>query len=79
MEYVRKDMPPVITIHGDADPTVPYQHGVRLQQALDKAGVPNQLVTIPGGKHGGFSREENARAYSAIRDFLAKQNLGRHF
>ena len=77
MEYVRKDMPPVITIHGDADPTVPYQHGVRLQQALDKAGVPNQLVTIPGGKHGGFSREENARAYSAIRDFLARQNLGR--
>lgn len=77
LEYVRKDQPAVITIHGDADPTVPYQHGVRLHQALEKAGVPNQLVTIPGGKHGGFPREENLRAFTAIRDFLAKQGLGR--
>ena len=77
LEYVRKDMPAVITIHGDADPTVPYQHGVRLHQLLDKAGVPNQLVTIPGGKHGGFPREENARAFTAIREFLAQQGLAR--
>jgi acetyl esterase/lipase len=77
LEYVRKDMPPVITIHGDADPTVPYQHGVRLHQALEKAGVPNQLVTVPGGKHGGFSRDENIRVFKAIREFLAKQGLSR--
>ncbi len=77
LEYVRKDMPPVITIHGDADPTVPYQHGVRLHQALEKAGVPNQLVTVQGGKHGGFSRDENIRVYKAIREFLAKQGLTR--
>lgn len=77
LEYVRKDMPPVITIHGDADPTVPYQHGVRLHQALEKAGVPNQLVTVPGGKHGGFSRDENIRVFKAIREFLAKQGLTR--
>lgn len=77
LEYVRKDMPPVITIHGDADPTVPYQHGVRLHQALEKAGVPNQLLTVPGGKHGGFPRDENIRVFKAIREFLAKQGLTR--
>jgi acetyl esterase/lipase len=54
LSYVRKGLPPIITIHGDADPTVPYTHAVRLQEALNKAGIPNQLVTIPGGKHGGF-------------------------
>ncbi len=73
--YVRPGLPPIFTVHGDADPTVPYSHAVRLQQALDKAGVPNQLFTVPGGKHGGFSREETLKAFEAIRQFLAKAGL----
>jgi len=77
LTYVRAGLPPVITIHGDADPTVPYSHAVRLQAALNKAGVANELVTIPGGKHGGFDHAQTLRAYSAIREFLAKHNLGR--
>ena len=43
--------------------------------ALDKAGVPNQLVTIRGRKHGGFNREEMSSSYAAIREFLRKQGL----
>src|SRR5713226_7824842 len=35
LTYVRKDNPPVITIHGDADDVVPYSHAVRLHEALD--------------------------------------------
>jgi acetyl esterase/lipase len=75
LTYIRKELPPILTIHGDADPTVPYSHGVRLHEALNKAGVVNQLLTIPGGKHGGFSREENIRIFQTIRDFLNKNNL----
>ena len=75
LTYVRAGAPPVITIHGDADPTVPYSQATRLQEALRKVGVGEQLVTIPGGKHGGFSRAENERAYREIRAFLAKQGL----
>jgi acetyl esterase/lipase len=75
MTYIHKDLPPILTIHGDADPTVPYSHGVKLHEALNKAGAVNQLLTIPGGKHGGFTREENSKAFLAIRDFLAKHNL----
>jgi len=75
LAYVRKGLPPVLTIHGDADPTVPYAHATKLHQALEEAGVPNQLVTVPGGKHGGFSRDETLRIYSTIRQFLAKHNL----
>jgi fermentation-respiration switch protein FrsA (DUF1100 family) len=67
-------LPPILTIHGDADPTVAYSHGVRLHEALSKAGVANQLLTIPGGKHGGFTREEQARAFLAIRDFWRNSN-----
>jgi acetyl esterase/lipase len=74
-EYVRGGLPPIITIHGDADPTVPYAHAVHLHEALTEAGVPNELVTIPGGGHGGFGEEEDARAYAAIETFLTRYGI----
>src|SRR5262249_41322528 len=52
ISYVRPGIPPIISIHGDADPIVPYSQKQRLHAALEKAGLPHQLVTIPGGKHG---------------------------
>ncbi len=75
INLVRKDSPPVLTIHGDKDTLVPYTQAVRLHQALQQAGVPNQLVTIPGGGHGGFSRDESLRARRIIRDFLMAHHL----
>lgn len=71
MTYVRAGMPPTISVHGDADPLVPYQHSVKLQDALAKAGVAHQLVTIPGGGHGNFSTAEWQRAFGEIEKFLA--------
>jgi acetyl esterase/lipase len=71
LSFVRPGVPPILTIHGDADPTVPYTHAQRLQEALEKAGVPHKLITIPGGKHGGFSPEERTMIFVAIREFLA--------
>ncbi|MCZ7383843.1 MAG: alpha/beta hydrolase [Candidatus Methanoperedens sp.] len=73
--WARPGLPPILTIHGDADPTVPYSHAVRLREALTKNGVPNQLLTVPGGKHGGFNRAETMTVYAAIREFLSKHNL----
>ncbi len=75
INYVRAGLPPIITIHGSDDDIVPYTQAVRLHAALDKAGVPNQLVTIPGGKHGGFNRQELVNGYAVIREFLRKHNL----
>jgi dipeptidyl aminopeptidase/acylaminoacyl peptidase len=73
--WVRSDLPPIITIHGDSDPTVPYSQAIRLRDALNAAHAPNELVTVTGGKHGGFSAEERIRAYVAIRRFLARYGL----
>ena len=75
VNYVRAGLPPIITIHGENDDVAPYNHSVRLHAALDKAGVPNQLVTIKGRKHGGFSRQEMIDSYTTIRAFLRKQGL----
>jgi acetyl esterase/lipase len=76
LTYVRPGLPPILTIHGDADPGVPYNHAVRLHEALSKAGVPNELLTIPGGKHGGFTPDERTKIFLVIRDFLARNGLG---
>jgi acetyl esterase/lipase len=75
VNYVRAGLPPIITIHGEFDDVAPYSHAVRLHAALDKAGVPNQLVTIKGRKHGGFNRDEMVQSYAAIREFLRKNGL----
>jgi acetyl esterase/lipase len=70
INYVRVGLPPIITIHGDSDDIVPYSQAVRLHAALDKAGAANQLITIRGGKHGGFSRQDLINSFDAIRKFL---------
>jgi len=75
VNYVRAGLPAIITIHGELDDVAPYAHAVRLHSMLDKAGVPNQLVTIRGRKHGGFSREEMIDSYAKIREFLKKNGL----
>ena len=75
IEYVRPGGPPVMTVHGDADPVVPYEHALRLQQALNAAGVVNRLFTVHGGKHGDFGGEDMIQCFRAVRQFLLKQGI----
>jgi len=75
LTYVRPGLPPILTIHGDADRIVPYSHAVRLQEALNKAGVKNQLFTVPGGGHGDFTAEQSLKAFEAIKAFLASVGI----
>ena len=75
MTYVRKGLPPILTLHGDADQTVPYEHGVALTKALEAAGVTTQLVTVPGGRHG-FPKETVDQVYERdIWPFLRKAGV----
>ena len=74
---IHHDTPPILTIHGDADSIVLYDHATRLHELLDEWGVPNQLITIEGSGHGGFSPAENRQIYAAIQAFLGEHGLGR--
>jgi acetyl esterase/lipase len=74
MTYVRKDVPPVLTIHGDVDRTVPYQHGVNLTKALRAAGADAELLPVPGGGHG-FPQERLTQIYAGIWEFLGKRGV----
>jgi acetyl esterase/lipase len=73
--YVRPGLPPIITIHGDKDDIVPFSQAKRLHAALASAGVPNQLIPVPGGGHDGFSRQVLIDSFATIRDFLRKQGI----
>jgi pimeloyl-ACP methyl ester carboxylesterase len=49
---------PIRVVHGDADPLIPYENGVRLAERL---GV--ELVTYPGVGHGlAFERPDELQA-----------------
>ena len=72
MTYVRAGLPPILTIHGDVDNIVPYQHALDLHAALDDAGVTNRIHTVPGKGHGNFTPDEQQEIFRVIRAFLAE-------
>ncbi|MDF1663504.1 MAG: alpha/beta hydrolase [Planctomycetota bacterium] len=55
--YVSKNDAPVQTHHGTADRIVPYDQALRLQKALKKSGVVNELHTVKDGRHGWRGKE----------------------
>jgi dipeptidyl aminopeptidase/acylaminoacyl peptidase len=75
MTYVRKKLPPILTIHGDADQTVPYEQGVRLTRAVRDAGGRAELIVIPNAGHG-FDEATTKRVYEReIWPFLKKHGV----
>ena len=73
--YARQGLPPILTIHGDDDPIVPYEHATRLKDELDQAGAVNELHTVPGGGHGGFTDAETLEIFEVIHRFLSRHGL----
>ncbi len=61
--------PPLLLIHGDADPQMPPEQSQELKRAYEAAGCRVQLEVIPGGKHGG------PEFYDATRSELMVQFL----
>ena len=70
MTYVSKNNPPIYIVHGDADPTVPYQQSVDFHKKLQEGGVKTKFTTVPGGLHGKFDKEKNSEINKEIIAFL---------
>jgi acetyl esterase/lipase len=52
VDHVRAGLPPMLIAAGDHDHLVPYEGHVELMEKLNRAGVPNILLTVPYGEHG---------------------------
>jgi len=74
---VRKGQPPVFIVHGDADDVVPIQSSQLLKAALDKAGVPSEFHIVPGGGHGQFEDDVQARLHADAVRFLGRHRITR--
>jgi acetyl esterase/lipase len=72
ISYVSAANPPIFIVHGDADPTVPYQQSVELHKKLEAAGVATKFITVPGGLHGKFDKEKNSEINKEIIVFLKR-------
>jgi dienelactone hydrolase len=77
LSHVRSSSPPVLTVHGDADPTVPFAEGVEFNEALARAGAPHDFLRIPGGQHGlsTWQPEQLNTAWAKVRAFLQSYGL----
>jgi len=53
--------PPVLLIHGDADPQMPFAQSEEFQKGCWAAGVPVRLITMPGAGHGGTEFYDDER------------------
>lgn len=49
---VKAGMPPYLLIHGDQDPTVPYEQSTAFQKKMKALGNVCDLISVPGGGHG---------------------------
>lgn len=76
--YARNDIPPLITVQGDMDTTVPRNEAQSLFDLLTAAGADNALHWVAGAGHG-FSSPASAwpDAETAMFDFLVQHGIGK--
>ncbi|MBI3878593.1 MAG: alpha/beta hydrolase [Verrucomicrobia bacterium] len=70
--HVDAHAPPLLLIHGDADPQMPIAQSRELHAAYQKAERPVEFVVMPGSVHGG------KEFYDAERLALVKAFLNKH-
>ncbi|HEY3898085.1 MAG TPA: alpha/beta hydrolase [Chthoniobacter sp.] len=71
VDHIDAHDPPLLLIHGDADPQMPPEQSKELAEAYQRAGLPVQLVIIPGAVHGGKPFFDDERI-ALMKDFLDK-------
>ena len=52
VSHVSAGNPPFLFLHGDADEVVPLAQSEVMVEALQEAGVPTELLVVPGAGHG---------------------------
>lgn len=64
-----KQMPPVLILHGEADPVVPVSEARKLERLLEEKGFPYEIKIYHGQGHG-FTGPESQDAFDRAVAFL---------
>ncbi|HWO94164.1 MAG TPA: dienelactone hydrolase family protein, partial [Dehalococcoidia bacterium] len=81
IDSVAKFECPILGLMGGADPMIPEDQVNEYRQALDKAGVKNEIISYPGAPHSFFDRayeqfqEASADAWQRVLAFV-RANAG---
>jgi dipeptidyl aminopeptidase/acylaminoacyl peptidase len=76
LTYVRKGLPPILTVQGENDHTVPHEQGVHLTAALKAAGCDADMMTVRNAAHG-FSRAQWPAVHARIFGLLRQHGVPR--
>jgi len=80
-EYTRENSPidlvdkfkvPVLIVHGEDDPRVPFENAKLWRSAMEKRGIPTEWLAKPKELHGFFKEENNEERYKVMEAFLEK-------
>lgn len=78
--YVTKNAPTFLIIHGNKDTVVPISQSKELFDKLTKFGIDAEFIEINGGRHGfigpELSRTESKKLYTSINTYLM-ETVGR--
>ena len=69
---VSAEYPPLLMLHGTADPDVPVEQSIAMHEAMKKAGASSELVLVEGGGHGlwGGDKEKIQAAFDRSLEFI---------
>ena len=67
--HLDKSDPPLLLIHGDADPQMPYEQSREFTTAYEALKLQVKFVTLPGSRHGGEEFYDDERS-SLVAAFL---------
>ncbi|BFP42481.1 hypothetical protein FGF1_33260 [Flavobacteriaceae bacterium GF1] len=70
IHYVTENAPPILTIQGDQDSLTPYNQAKLLHEKLESLGTKNELLTLKGGTHLGFTEAQFQLIFKTIFQFL---------
>lgn len=74
VNHANKIKVPVLLVMGELDVRVPLKHGTAMRDAMNKAGVRNELVIMKGEAHG-FNKQENVIDFFTRAEKFFAENL----
>lgn len=74
VEHLDKNDPPLLLVHGDADPQMPFAQSQEFARAYKQSHLPVQLMVMSGSRHGGDEFYDEERT-SVLAQFLQRHLL----
>jgi dipeptidyl aminopeptidase/acylaminoacyl peptidase len=74
IDFITKQTPPTLIIHGDADPLVPIEQAERFDAKLAEIGVPHRLEKKKGAGH---VWPNIAKDFAVVADWFDQHLLGK--